>query len=164
MHAHVPQVCLSLLGTWSGEKGENWDPATATLLQVLVSIQSLILVPQPYFNEPGYERQMGTPEGDSQNAAYNAEVQKNTMKFAMIAQLKDADPAFKQVRVATRSITPRWRSIRFRLALRTYDAPPCGPSVRVVSQTKSRKIPTRKILPLVVVFVIVIRLSTRTFT
>ena len=26
--------------------------------------------------------------------------------------------------------------------------PPCGPSVRVVSQTKSRKIPTRKILPL----------------
>ena len=26
-----------------------------------------------------------------------------------------------------------------RVATRTYDAPPCGPSVRVVSQTKSRK-------------------------
>jgi hypothetical protein len=26
------------------------------LLQVLVSIQSLILVPEPYFNEPGYEQ------------------------------------------------------------------------------------------------------------
>ena len=53
-----------------------------------------------------------------------------------------SDP--KQVRVASRSISPPWRSIRFRLALRTYA--PRG--VRVVSQTKSRKIPTRKILPL----------------
>ena len=32
------------------------------------------------------------------------------------------------------------------MALRTYDAPPWG--VRVVSRTKSRKIPTRKILSL----------------
>ena len=48
------------------------------------------------------------------------------------------------VHVASRSISPRWRSIRFRLALRTYA--PWG--VRVVSQTKSRKIPTRKHLPL----------------
>ena len=44
----------------------------------------------------------------------------------------------------SRSIPPPWRSIRFRLALRTYA--PWG--VRVVSQTKSRKIPTRKILTL----------------
>ena len=45
------------------------------------------------------------------------------------------------VRVASRSVSPPWGSIRFRLALRTHA--PCGPSVRVVSQTKSRKIPTR---------------------
>ena len=38
----------------------------------------------------------------------------------------------------------QWRSIRFRLALRKYA--PWG--VRVVSLTKSRKIPTRKTLPL----------------
>ena len=49
-----------------------------------------------------------------------------------------------RVRVASRSISPPWGSIRFRLALRTYA--PWG--VRVVSQTKSRKIPTRNILPL----------------
>ena len=48
------------------------------------------------------------------------------------------------VRVPSRSIPPPWGSIRFRLALRTYA--PWG--VRVVSQAKSRKIPTRKILPL----------------
>ena len=45
-----------------------------------------------------------------------------------------------------RSISPQWGAIRCRLALRTYDAPPWG--VRVVSLTKSRKIPTRQILPL----------------
>ena len=50
----------------------------------------------------------------------------------------------QEVRVVSRSISPPWRSIRFRLALRTYA--PWG--VRVVSQTKSRKIPTRNILPL----------------
>ena len=52
--------------------------------------------------------------------------------------------------VASRSMPPPWGSIRFRPAPRTYDAPPCGLSVRVVSQTKPRKIPTRKMLPLFV--------------
>lgn len=49
----IATVCLSLLGTWSGAEGENWNKDTSTLLQVLVSVQSLILVPEPYFNEPG---------------------------------------------------------------------------------------------------------------
>jgi hypothetical protein len=43
---------LSLLGTWQGQKGESWNEKTSTFLQVAVSIQSLIFVPQPYFNEP----------------------------------------------------------------------------------------------------------------
>ena len=60
----------------------------------------------------------------------------------------DADADGLQVRLPSSSIPPQWRSIRFRLALRTYDAPPCGPSVRVVSLTKSREIPNRNILPL----------------
>jgi ubiquitin-protein ligase len=38
------KVCLSLLGTWSGAKGEMWEPAVSTMLQVIVSVQSLILV------------------------------------------------------------------------------------------------------------------------
>lgn len=28
------KVCLSLLGTWQGGKGENWDPNVSTMLQV----------------------------------------------------------------------------------------------------------------------------------
>ena len=58
--ARFRQVCLSLLGTWSGP---GWVPGTSTLLQVLLSIQALILVDQPFFNEPGFERQAGNAEG-----------------------------------------------------------------------------------------------------
>ena len=53
---------------------------------------------------------------------------------------------FGRPRRGSRSITPPWRSIRFRLAPRTYA--PRGCIVRVVNQTKSRKIPTRKMSPL----------------
>ena len=49
------KVCLSLLGTWEGnEQTEIWTPKS-TLLQVFVSIQSLILVREPYYNEAGFE-------------------------------------------------------------------------------------------------------------
>lgn len=50
--AKTGKVCLSLLGTWAGP---GWEPGKSTLLQVLISIQSLIMVPEPMFNEPGYE-------------------------------------------------------------------------------------------------------------
>ena len=45
------KVCLSLLGTWAGSASENWNPVTSTFLQVIISIQSLIFVAEPYFNE-----------------------------------------------------------------------------------------------------------------
>lgn len=44
------KVCLSLLGTWSGKATENWDPKVSTLLQVLISIQSIIMNDDIYFN------------------------------------------------------------------------------------------------------------------
>jgi len=42
--------------------------------QLLVSIQSLILVDEPYFNEPGFEAMMHTPEGRKQNRHYNLNI------------------------------------------------------------------------------------------
>lgn len=68
------KVCLSLLNTWMGKVSrcggelrravtdgsapvrlmqdtEVWKPASSSLLQVLVSIQGLILVEKPYYNE-----------------------------------------------------------------------------------------------------------------
>jgi baculoviral IAP repeat-containing protein 6 len=43
-------------------------------MQVLVSIQSLILVDEPFFNEPGYESRMHTPEGRADNKRYNLNI------------------------------------------------------------------------------------------
>jgi len=41
------KVCLSILNTWRGRPEERWNADTSSLLQVLVSIQSLILVNEP---------------------------------------------------------------------------------------------------------------------
>ena len=64
------KVCVSLLGTWSGKGTETWTP-NSNLLQLLVSIQGLILVAEPYFNEAGYERQKGTQQGHENSRMYN---------------------------------------------------------------------------------------------
>eukprot|EP01122_Echinamoeba_exundans_P011468 TRINITY_DN4564_c0_g1_i1.p1 TRINITY_DN4564_c0_g1~~TRINITY_DN4564_c0_g1_i1.p1 ORF type:complete len:869 (-),score=241.05 TRINITY_DN4564_c0_g1_i1:174-2780(-) len=91
------KVCLSLLGTWSGAEGETWNKDTSTLLQVLVSIQSLILVPQPYFNEPGYERSINTPQGDQQSRAYNENIKEQSIKWAILDQLRHPKLGFERV-------------------------------------------------------------------
>jgi len=74
------KVCLSLLGTWPGGENEKWTE-NSTLLQVFVSIQSLILVEKPYFNEPGYESSMGTPTGKKSNDTYNEVIKVGTRKW-----------------------------------------------------------------------------------
>jgi len=77
------KVCLSLLGTWSGQENEKWNPKTSTFIQVIVSIQSLILVEQPYFNEPGFERYINTLEGKKLSDSYNIPLQIATIKYAI---------------------------------------------------------------------------------
>jgi baculoviral IAP repeat-containing protein 6 (apollon) len=91
------KVCLSLLGTWSGGENEKWNAKTSTLLQVLVSIQSLILVEQPYFNEPGYEREMNTPTGQTNSANYNENIRTMAMRYAVLEQLRRPSPGFEDV-------------------------------------------------------------------
>ncbi len=83
------KVCLSLLGTWRGEKGESWIPEISTFFQVMISIQSLILVDEPYFNEPGYERSSNTNEGKKQSAIYNENIRYETIRVAMLGMLKN---------------------------------------------------------------------------
>ncbi len=91
------KVCLSLLGTWQGQEGEKWNPKTSTFLQVMVSIQSLILVEQPYFNEPGWEREMHTPKGKQSSANYNEERQPHTINLAMIDMIKNPPKGYEEV-------------------------------------------------------------------
>jgi len=94
---HCGKVCLSLLGTWHGAEGENWNKATSTLLQVLVSIQSLIFVPQPFYNEPGWEQQMGTPEGIANSQRYNEIIHIGTVEHAMTGQILNPSRGFEDV-------------------------------------------------------------------
>lgn len=65
------KVCLSLLNTWTGRGNEVWDPSSSSILQVLVSLQGLVLNEKPYFNEAGYEKQVGTIEGEKNALPYN---------------------------------------------------------------------------------------------
>ncbi len=91
------KVCLSLLGTWAGEQGENWNSKTSSFLQVLVSIQSLIFVDQPYFNEPGYEIELGTDIGNKHSDDYNEQIFFHTIELAMIDQIKNGPSEYKDV-------------------------------------------------------------------
>jgi ubiquitin-conjugating enzyme E2 O len=67
------KVCLSLLNTWPGSACEMWNPSTSTMLQILVSIQALVLNAKPYFNEPGHVAYANTPGGEKQSLLYNEE-------------------------------------------------------------------------------------------
>ena len=89
------KVCLSILGTWGGDKGEQWMPEVSTLYQVFTSIQSLILIDIPYFNEPGYESGIGTPNGKMNSNNYNKSIRIYMMKSAMLGQLQNPNIHFR---------------------------------------------------------------------
>ena len=90
------KVCLSLLGTWSGAKGETWDGSCSTMAQVIVSIQSLIFVNEPFFNEPGYERGIGTADGKRKSDEYNRHIMEYTLRYAILEPLRKPNAAFKE--------------------------------------------------------------------
>ncbi|XP_070580497.1 (E3-independent) E2 ubiquitin-conjugating enzyme UBE2O-like [Ptychodera flava] len=64
------KVCVSLLGTWTGRGSQLWTNKS-NLLQVLISIQGLILNNEPYYNEAGYEKHRGSQQGLENSRMYN---------------------------------------------------------------------------------------------
>lgn len=91
------KVCLSLLGTWRGSSTEMWDPKLSTILQLLISIQAIIMSNEVYFNEPGYEHEMNTEKGERKNTGYANIVKYCNIKFAMIETIKNPPKGFEQV-------------------------------------------------------------------
>ncbi|KAJ3183076.1 hypothetical protein HDU87_007498 [Geranomyces variabilis] len=88
------KVCLSILGTWEGEK---WSAAHG-LASVLISIQSL-LSEDPYHNEPGHEKEKDKKVlGD-----YNAKLLHETIRISVIDRLEEylgwrsADPKLESL-------------------------------------------------------------------
>lgn len=57
----------------------------------------MILCSEPYYNEPGYERLYGTPQGNAESLKYSEEVFRNNLKFAILAQLQNPPEGFEEV-------------------------------------------------------------------
>lgn len=80
------KVCLSILGTWRGERGEEWSSAQG-LESILISIQSL-MSSNPYENEPGFEEVKS--DEDKKNAqSYVDKIRHETLRISVIERLED---------------------------------------------------------------------------
>ncbi|XP_047433922.1 (E3-independent) E2 ubiquitin-conjugating enzyme UBE2O [Mugil cephalus] len=88
------KVCVSLLGTWIGKGTERWT-SKSSLLQVLISIQGLILVNEPYYNEAGFDSDRGLQEGYENSRCYN-EMALIKMVQSMTQLLQHPVEVFKQ--------------------------------------------------------------------
>ncbi|KAG9936192.1 UBC-like protein, partial [Aureobasidium melanogenum] len=77
------KVCLSILGTWRGERGEQWSIAQG-LESVLISIQSLMSC-NPYENEPGFET---TKITDKEAGEYAQKIHHETLRITVLQRLE----------------------------------------------------------------------------
>lgn len=87
-------VCLSIINTWDGDPEERWNSSRSNLLQVLVSIQALVMDNHVIQKEPGYEDYEVNYPG---NVIYSNIVRYGTVKFAMLDLLTNTPPEFKEV-------------------------------------------------------------------
>lgn len=87
-------VCLSIINTWDGDPEERWNGARSNLLQVLVSIQALVMDNHVIQKEPGYE---DYEVGYLGNVVYSNIVRYGTLKYAMLDWLTNTPPEFKEV-------------------------------------------------------------------
>ncbi|MED6159393.1 hypothetical protein PIB30_041961 [Stylosanthes scabra] len=130
------RVCLSLLGTWQGSNNENWIPGKSTMLQVLVSIQALILNEKPFFNEPGYLDTYGAiTDGHRKSKEYSDNVFILSLKTMMYTMRKP--PKHFEDLVAGHF---RTRARDILTACRSYsEGAPVGSVVHNLGQTSSNK-------------------------
>jgi len=91
------KVCLSILGTWRGEPGEEWSAAQG-LESILLSIQSL-MSSNPYENEPGFENKHEDSDKNDQ-LNYARKIRHETLRITVIRRLEQlldiAEPSLKE--------------------------------------------------------------------
>ncbi|KAI1322188.1 ubiquitin-conjugating enzyme [Xylariaceae sp. FL0255] len=80
------KVCLSILGTWRGEPGEEWSAAQG-LESILLSIQSL-MSSNPYENEPGFE-EANEPSDKKLQEDYCAKITHESLRISVIQRLEE---------------------------------------------------------------------------
>jgi len=82
------KVCLSILGTWTGESADEWR-STYSLLYILQAIQSLIMTTKPYHNEPGYEQLDSEYAKPEEVDLYTDKIQHETLRVAVCGTLEE---------------------------------------------------------------------------
>ena len=91
------KVCLSILGTWSGESEDEWR-SSYSINYILRAIQSLIMTVKPYHNEPGYEEmnsEYGKPE---EVQLYSDKIKHESLRVAVCGVLEDVLSAKRENR------------------------------------------------------------------
>ena len=92
------------------------------MYQVLLSIQTQILVAEPYFNEPGTEGQRHTAVGRAASGRTNAELRLHTLRHACVAVLRDAPAAYPELLDALRAHFRGAPSLLFFLSVLAFTA------------------------------------------
>jgi len=82
------KVCLSILGTWSGESEDEWR-SSYSIAYILQAIQSLIMNSKPYHNEPGYE-ETGSRSTSGDVEKYSEKIKHETLRVAVCGVVEDA--------------------------------------------------------------------------
>lgn len=57
----------------------------------------MILIKDPYYNEPGYERSAGTAQGKSASEAYDKNIRSYNLNHALLPALEKPPPAFAEL-------------------------------------------------------------------
>eukprot|EP01100_Stratorugosa_tubuloviscum_P012516 TRINITY_DN596_c2_g1_i1.p1 TRINITY_DN596_c2_g1~~TRINITY_DN596_c2_g1_i1.p1 ORF type:complete len:422 (-),score=153.49 TRINITY_DN596_c2_g1_i1:50-1315(-) len=82
------KVCLSILGTWSGESADEWR-CSYTTEYILQAIQALIMNSTPYYNEPGFEKDSSRYSSTvNEIGEYSQKIQHETLRIAVCQNLK----------------------------------------------------------------------------
>jgi len=89
-------VCLSLLGTWSGDAGEKWREES-NLLQVLISLQSIVMSEGIIYNEPAYSSGKAWKSYENMDVGYTNIVKYANIKYAMTEQIKNPTKGFEEI-------------------------------------------------------------------
>jgi ubiquitin-protein ligase len=98
------KVCLSLLGTWSGEP---WNQSFNNLTHIIQAISVMILTDQPVQNEPAYTYETYYDENVFNfnhlnpdillTKRYKFQIKYNVIQNALIYYLKNNDNIFKEI-------------------------------------------------------------------
>lgn len=103
------KVCLSLLHTWGRKETWTWDKQKSSILEVLVSIQSQVLIATPYNNEPAnYE----TPKDNPASLRYTQNIQGATVSHAIIKAIKNPNDYYPFAEVINKHFQLKEQAIR----------------------------------------------------